>query len=186
MKSPVKWALVGASVVLLGFTSLQVTDAAWSGSRSSPVDPVRTGHLRITGAGKMALDVSGLTKANLNTGDQVQIPLTVFNDSTIPVSYKLTGVAVLAGTTPPALNLRVARVASASACPTTGTLGTQGTQMYPGAVTGPTSDSITSAVTSATTLGVGATDVLCLTTTAPTVSPGKSGNYVFTFRADQQ
>lgn len=178
MKSHVTWALAGASVVLLGFTSLQVTDAAWRASDSTAGDTLRTGHLRITGGGPMDLDVSGLTKENMNTGDKVQTPLTVYNDSTIPVGYRLTEVARLAATDPPALDLRVARVPNTGACPTSGTFGTQGLQLYSGAITG--------ASTVATTLGAGATDVLCLTTTAQKVAPGKSGRYVFTFRADQQ
>ena len=178
MKSPKTWALVGATVVLLGFGTLQVTDAAWSSSGSSAGATVSTGHLKITGTGQMALDVSGLTKSNMNTGDKVQIPLTVVNSSTIPVSYRLTGVVVKPGTTPPGLDLRVSRVASEGACPTTGTLGTQGTQLYSGG--------ILAASTTATTLAIGGTDVLCLTTTAQPVSPGQSGQYVFTFRADQQ
>lgn len=177
MKSPKTWALVGASVVVLGLVSGQATYAAWSASDSSSGSQVTTGHLRITGAGQMELDVSGLTKENMNTGDQVQIPLTVFNDSTIPVSYRLTGVAAAPATDPPALDLRVARVTSEAACPTTGALGTQGTQLYSGGITG--------ASTAATTLAVDASDVLCLTTTAPAITPGKSGRYVFSFRADQ-
>ena len=177
MKSPQTWALVGASVVLLGLVSGQATYAAWSATDSSTGAQVSTGHLRITGAGQTALDVSGLTKLNMVTGDKVQVPLTVYNDSTIPVSYRLTGVAAAAGTTPPALDLRVARVSGPAACPTTGTLGTQGTQLYSGGMTG--------ANTSATTLAVGASDVLCLTATAQTITPGQSGRYVFTVRADQ-
>lgn len=179
MKSHVTWALVGASVVLLGFTSLQFTDAAWSSSESSDGAAVRTGHLRITGAGQMALDVSGLTKENMNTGDQVQIPLVVENDSTIPVDYRLSGVAAKAGDTPPALDLRVGRVSDASQC--SATPGTPGDQLYSGAITGANTPGDTLSVD-----GTGATDVLCLTTTAPAVSPGQSGSYVFTFEANQQ
>lgn len=179
MKSHVTWALVGASVVLLGFTSMQFTDAAWSSSKSSAGADVRTGHLRITGAGQPALDVSGLTKENMNTGDQVQVPLIVQNDSTIPVNYRLAGVAAKAGTTPPALNLRVGRVTDADQCPEGP--GTPGDQQYSGG--------ITSAFTSDHTLsvdGTGSTDVLCLTATATAVTPGQSGKYVFTFEANQQ
>ena len=110
MKSHVTWALVGASVVLLGFTSLQFTDAAWSSSDSTDGATVRTGHLRITGTGQMALDVSGLAKEEMAVGDQSQIPLTVVNDSTVPVTYRLDGVTAAEGTTPPELNLRVAQV----------------------------------------------------------------------------
>lgn len=179
MKSHVTWALVGASVVLLGFTSMQFTDAAWSSSESTDGAAVRTGHLRITGAGQLALDVSGLTKTNMNTGDTVQIPLVVSNDSTIPVNYRLTGVAATAGTTPPALNLRVGRVADASQCPATP--GAPGTQLYSGAMTGASTADHTLTVD-----GAGATDVLCLTTTASAVTPGQSGSYVFTFQANQQ
>lgn len=179
MKSHVTWALVGASVVLLGFTSMQFTDAAWSSSESTDGATVRTGHLRITGAGQMALDMSGLTKDNMNSGDQVQIPLVVENDSTIPVNYRLAGVAATAGTTPPALDLRVSRVSDASQCPETP--GVPGEQVYSG---GMTSASTTNRPL--TVDGAGATDVLCLTTTAPAVSPGQSGSYVFTFEANQQ
>lgn len=179
MKSHVTWALVGASVVLLGFTSMQFTDAAWSSSKSSAGADIRTGHLRITGAGSAALDVSGLAKESMNTGDQVQIPLVVQNDSTIPVNYRLTGVAAKAGTTPPALNLRVGRVADASQCPATP--GAPGTQLYSGVMTSASTTNRTLTVD-----GAGATDVLCLTTTATAVEPGDSGSYIFTFEANQQ
>lgn len=180
MKSHVTWALAGASVVLLGFTSMQFTDAAWSSSESSDAGTIQTGHLRITGAGQSALNVSGLGKKNMNNGDQVQIPLTVYNDSTIPVDYRLVSVTPLAGTNPPALQLRVARVASEAQCPTEGpTLGNQGVQLY--------KDDIPAAnVTNVgRNLDVGADDVLCLTATAVSVGSGKSGQYVFTFQADQ-
>ncbi|UVE96392.1 hypothetical protein [Dietzia sp. B32] len=178
MKAPVSWTLVGASVLLLGFVSLQVTDAAWRDSETTAGDTIRTGHLRITGPGQVALDLSGLTKENMNTGDRAQVPLRVVNDSTIPVNYRLEGVTARVSTTPPAVDLRVARVSDASACPTSGPLGTPGAQVYSGA--------ITRAVTTDTALATGATDVLCLTTTAQTVTPGQSGRYVFTFRAAQR
>lgn len=181
MKTHVTWALVGASVVLLGFTSLQFTDAAWRSSGNSEAESVRTGHLRITGAGQMALDVSGLTKTTMNTGDQVQIPLVVQNDSTIPATYRLAGVAVKQGTTPPALDLRVARVADQGQCPTAAPFGTPGTQLSRGPITGASTTDRTLLVS-----GAGSTDVLCLTTTALAVTPGQSGSYVFTFRAGQQ
>ena len=177
MKSHVTWALVGASVVLLGFTSLQFTDAAWSSSDTTDGATVRTGHLRISGDGQTELNVSGLTRENMEPGAQAQIPLTVVNDSTVPVTFRLTGVAPLAGTTPPVLNLRVARVSEASDCPATTQPGTPGTQLFSGA--------ITSASTSGKTLAVGAKDVLCLTTTAGAMTPNLSGKYEFTFKADQ-
>lgn len=178
MKAHVTWALVGASVILLGFASWQVTDAAWRDSDSTGGDTLRTGHLRITGAGQVDLDLSGLAKENMNTGDRTQIPLRVVNDSTIPVNYKLEGVTARVSTTPPAVDLRVARVSDTAACPAAGALGAAGTQLYSGA--------ITRAVTTDTTLATGATDILCLTTTAQTVTPGQSGRYVFTFKAAQR
>lgn len=178
MKSHVTWALVGASVVLLGFTSLQFTDAAWSSSESTDGATVRTGHLRITGTGQMALDVSGLAGEEMVAGAQSQIPLTVVNDSTVPVTYRLTGVTAAEGTTPPDLVLRIARVSQESECPTSEPFGTPGGQLYNASITG--------ASTQETSLAVSATDVLCLTTTAETITPDRSGSYVFTFRADQQ
>ncbi|MCD2263906.1 hypothetical protein K3888_14485 [Dietzia aurantiaca] len=182
MKSHVTWALVGASVVLLGFTSLQFTDAAWSSSQSTDGATVSTGHLRITGSGQLALDVSGLTKEEMAAGGQAQIPLTVVNDSTIPVSYRLAGVTAAAGSTPPELDLRVAQVSQEGDCPTSGPFGTSGTELYSGEITDASTADIDLDVS-----GDGATDVLCLTTTAGTVlTPGLSGSYVFTFRADQQ
>lgn len=178
MKSHVTWALVGASVVLLGFTSLQFTDAAWSSSDSTDGATVRTGHLRITGTGQMALDVSGLTKEEMAVGDQSQIPLTVVNDSTVPVAYRLTGVAPAVGTTPPELNLRIARVSQESDCSTSEPFGTPGTPLD--------SDEITSVSTDPKALDVGEADVLCLTTTAAdAMTPNRSGTYMFTFKADQ-
>ena len=181
MKSHVTWALVGASVVLLGFTSLQFTDAAWSSSESTDGATVRTGHLRITGTGQMALDVSGLAKEEMAVGDQSQIPLTVVNDSTVPVTYRLDGVTAAEGTTPPELNLRVAQVSQESECSTTEPFGTPGEELYNGLITSASSTDIPLAVS-----GPAATDVLCLTTTAETITPDRSGSYVFTFRADQQ
>lgn len=178
MKTHVTWALVGASVVLLGFASLQATDAAWRDSDTGPGDAITTGRLNITGAGQMDLDLSGLAKENMITGEQVQIPLTVVNDSTIAVDYRLTGVAARADTIPPALDLRVARVVGTSDCRTSGVLNIPGTQVYSGA--------ITEASTPATTLATGASDILCLTTTALPVTPGQSGRYVFTFQATQR
>ncbi|MFN3600804.1 MAG: hypothetical protein ACK4UY_05380 [Dietzia sp.] len=172
------WVLVGASVVLLGFASQQATDAAWRDSVGGQSNTIDTGHLRITGAGQTDLDLSGLARENMITGEQVQIPLTVVNDGTVAVDYRLTGVDALAHTTPPALDLRVARVAEVSACPTSGVLGTQGTQVYSGAITG--------ASTPTTTLATDASDILCLTTTALPVTPGQSGRYVFTFQATQR
>lgn len=178
MKSHVTWALVGASVVLLGFTSLQFTDAAWSSSESTDGATVRTGRLQISGSGQMALDVSGLAGEGLVAGAQSQIPLTVANDSTVPVTYRLTGVTAAEGTTPPDLVLRIARVSQESECPSSVPLGTPGEPLY--------NSSITGASTDEESLAVGATDVLCLTTTAQTITPNQSGSYVFTFRADQQ
>jgi len=178
MKVPVRWALVGASVLLLGLVSLQVTDAAWRATDTTGGDTIRTGHLRITGAGRVELNLSGLTKENMSTGDQAQLPLQVVNDSTLPVTYRLEGVTARVSTTPPALNLRVARVSDTTACPSAGVLGTPGIEAYSGA--------ITKATTADITLASGASDVLCMTTTAQTVTPGQSGRYVFTLRAAQR
>lgn len=178
MKAHVTWALVGASVVLLGFASWRVTDAAWRDSDTTSGETLRTGHLRITGAGDVALDVSGLGRQNASAGDQVQIPLRVVNGSTTPVSYRLTGVAPRAGQTPPPLNLRVARVASEAACPSPPAGVLPGTQLYSGAITG--------AGTSPLTLARDASEVLCLTATVQAAAPGQAGYYVFTFRADQR
>lgn len=183
MKSHVTWALAGASVVLLGFTSMQFTDAAWSSSESSDADTIRTGHLRITDAGQLDFDLSGLHNDNMNTGNQAQIPLVVQNDSTVPVDYRLVGVGPMAGSTPPALDLRVARVDDQSQCPAgdEGPFGTPGELLYDNSITGASTGNHLLDVS-----GPNSTDVLCLTTTAPAVSPGQSGKYVFTFRADQK
>ncbi|AWH92871.1 hypothetical protein [Dietzia lutea] len=178
MKAGVTWTLVGASVVLLGFASVQLTDAAWRDSETMGGSSIRTGHLNITGAGQVDLDLAGLAKENMNTGDQVQIPLTVVNDSTVTVDYRLSGVAPAAGTTPPALGLRVARVAEEAACPASGSDGLPGTQLYSGSIAG--------ASTVNTTLAADASDVLCLTATASAVAPEQDGRYVFTFEAAQQ
>lgn len=179
MKAHVTWALVGASVVLLGLASWRVTDAAWRASDTTSGETIRTGHLRITGSGDVNLDVSGLGKQNATTGDRVQIPLRVVNSSTTDVNYQLKGASVRAGETPPALDLRVARVADEAACPSppvTGDL--PGIQLYSGG--------ITNAGTSPLSLARDASDVLCLTATFQTVTAGQSGHYVFTFQANQR
>ena len=68
-----------------------------------------------------------------------------------------------------------------SECSTTEPFGTPGEELYNGLITSASSTDIPLAVS-----GPAATDVLCLTTTAETITPDRSGSYVFTFRADQQ
>lgn len=178
MKAPYRWALAVAAVLLLGVISLQVTYAAWTSSDSAPGDSVSTGHLRIAGEGDAELNLTGLTKENMNTGDQVQLPLTVVNDSTVAVGYRLRDVAVVAGGTPPPLDLRIAKVTAEVECPAEGGPTLPGRQVYSGG--------ITAASTTETILAEGASDILCLTATAQPVGPEQKGRYVFTFHAAQR
>ncbi|MDG3010573.1 hypothetical protein G4X40_10475 [Rhodococcus sp. D2-41] len=174
MKSQYKWALAAASVLAVGFASVQQTGALWRSDANLPGATLTAGKLDISAGveGVKAFDLSGFGMTNMAPGDSVQKALPVYNSGNVGMSYQLQQVA-LNGANAPALNLRVAVVGSQSDCAASGD---PGTQLYSG--------TMAQASFAARHVDPGASQVLCLKATAPQNAPaGQSGTATFTFQA---
>ena len=178
MKSHYKWALAAASVLALGFASVQATGAAWSDSKTTSPTMIHTGRLDIS-AGQIndkAFDLSDFKLQDKQPGDSATKPLEVFNTGNVPMGYRLQSVAVTPspGKAAPPIDLKIVKVASASDCGS-GTLA--GTTLYE-----------TAAMSGATTpqrqVAPGASEVLCLrATVGSSAVSGQSATAKFTFGA---
>ena len=174
MKSQYKWALAAASVLAVGFASVQQTGALWRSESSLPGATLTAGKLDISAGteGVKAFDLSGFGMADMAPGDSVQKALPVYNSGNVGMSYRLQQVA-LNGTNAPALDLRVAVVGSQADCTATGN---PGSQIYSGGMT--------QASFAARHVNPGSSEVLCLKATAPQNAPaGQTGTATFTFQA---
>ncbi|MBM4555808.1 SipW-dependent-type signal peptide-containing protein [Prescottella equi] len=178
MKSHYKWALAAASVLALGFASVQVTAAAWSDSKTTTPTTIHTGRLDIS-AGQIndkAFDLSDFKLEEKAPGEFTTKPLEVFNTGNVPMGYRLQSVVVTPspGKIAPPIDLKIVKATSAGDCGS-GTL--TGTTLYG-----------TGAMSAATTpqrqVAPGASEVLCLRATlGTTASPGQSATAKFTFGA---
>lgn len=178
MKSHYKWALAAASVLALGFASVQVTAAAWSDSKTITPATIHTGRLDIS-AGQIddkAFDLSDFKLEEKQPGEFVTKPLEVFNTGDVSMGYSLQSVAVapLPGKTAPPIDLKIVKVASPGDC---GSGALAGTTLYE-----------TGAMSAATTpqrqVAPGASEVLCLRATLGTTAEGgQSATATFTFGA---
>ncbi|MCA1004679.1 hypothetical protein LCL87_03015 [Rhodococcus hoagii] len=178
MKSHYKWALAAASVLALGFASVQATGAAWSDSKTTAPTTIHTGRLDIS-AGQIndkAFDLSDFKLQDKQPGESVSKPLEVFNTGNVQMGYKLQSVVVTPSPTKtaPPIDLKIVKVASAAAC-SSGTL--TGTTLYEtGAMSG--------ATTPQRQVASGASEVLCLRATlGSTATSGQSATAKFTFGA---
>lgn len=175
MKSQYKWAIAASSALLIGFVSVQQTGALWRDSvESTGGGTITAGTLDIsTGDGVKAFNLDGFKLENKGPGDSVQMPLPVINSGNVQMSYTLSDV-VLSSTTPPALNLRVAKVANEAAC--TGD-GNPGTEIYSGAMDG-------AAFPEPELVQAGQIQVLCLKATmGDSAAASTETNATFTFDA---
>lgn len=178
MKSHYKWALAAASVLALGFASVQATGAAWSDSKTTAPTTIHTGRLDIS-AGQIndkAFDLSDFKLEEKQPGESVTKPLQVFNTGNVQMGYKLQSVVVTPspGKVAPPLDLKIVKVASASECGS-GTL--TGATLYE---TGP----MGAATTAQRQVAPGQSEVLCLRATlGSTADNGQSATAKFTFGA---
>ncbi|MFM1724183.1 hypothetical protein ABEU20_002760 [Rhodococcus sp. PAM 2766] len=178
MKSHYKWALAAASVLALGFASVQVTAAAWSDSKTTAPTTIHTGRLDIS-AGQIndkAFDLSDLKLEEKQPGDFATKPLQVFNTGNVPMGYRLLSVVVTPspGKTAPPIDLKIVKVVSTADC---GAGALTGTTLYETGAMG-------AATTPQRQVASGASEVLCLRATlGTTASPGQSATAKFTFGA---
>lgn len=122
MKAQSKWALAGASVLLigvLGYAAVQQTDAAWrSSAQAGDGATITTGKLELLADETTALDLEDFEIIEGGSGDTATAALEISNGGDVGLSYNLTSVAVNAtsGADAPPLKLRVAQVANEAAC----------------------------------------------------------------------
>ncbi|GAA4806077.1 hypothetical protein [Tomitella cavernea] len=179
MKSPYKWGLAGALVLLLGFVSIQQTGALWSDSEALPGAVITTGTLDISAGaeGQAAFDLSDFAKPDMAPGDAATKPLKIFNSGDVGMQYRLADVALTGqgAVGVPPLDLTIVQVGSDADC----TAGAPaGEQLYAGGMA--------DATTLLRTLAPGADEVLCLTATLGSdPQTGQSATAEFTFDAQQ-
>lgn len=178
MKKQYKWALAAASVLALGFASVQQTGALWRSSETLPGAMVSAGRLDIS-AGQVndkAFNLSDFMLQDKQPGDSVTKPLEVFNTGNVPMGYRLQSVAVTPspGATAPPIDLTIVKVASTGDC---GSGPLTGTTLYP-------AGAMNAATTPQRSVASGASEVLCLRATlGATATPGQSATAKFTFGA---
>ncbi|BCN77412.1 hypothetical protein [Prescottella equi] len=178
MKSQYKWGLAAASVLVLGFASVQQTGAAWRSSETAPSANLTAGRLDIS-AGQIndkAFDLSDFKLEEKQPGESVSKPLQVFNTGNVQMGYKLQSVVVTPspGKAAPPIDLKIVKVASASEC---GSGTPTGATLYE---TGP----MGAATTAQRQVAPGQSEVLCLRATlGPTADNGQSATAKFTFGA---
>ncbi|MGX1770237.1 hypothetical protein ACWIE7_18390 [Dietzia sp. NPDC055343] len=178
MKSHITWALVGASVVALGFSSVVATGAAWRASAPASNGPtLNAGRLDISSGnfGDQMYELSDFGRENMTSSSAVAKPLEVFNSGNVPMSYTVESVVVTPqamATTAPPLRLVIARVDDAQGC-TTGVTG----DIYNGAMDG-------ASTTKPISVADGASTMLCLVASLDNGAvAGQAGTAAFTFRA---
>ncbi|UVE96628.1 hypothetical protein [Dietzia sp. B32] len=179
MKSHITWALVGASVVTLGFSSVMATGAAWRASApASSGANLSAGRLDISSgaSGNAAYTLADFGLVNMGSSSAVAKPLQVFNSGNVPMKYGIQSVTVAPqapATTAPPLTLVITSVANAGAC----TTATTGGNVY----NGPMSGASTSTDRPVAAAG---SEFLCLVASLGAgAAAGQSGKATFTFRA---
>ena len=124
MKSHITWALVGASVVALGFSSIAATGAAWRASAPASSGPtLDSGKLDISSGnlGDSLHELKDFKMSNMTTGSAIAKPLEVFNSGNVPMKYTLENVSVTpvgTATEAPPLMLKIGEVDNAGQCNT--------------------------------------------------------------------
>lgn len=173
MKATRVWLLAGAGVCLIGLASVGQTAARWHGSADIGGTTITSGRLSILAGDSDNYRWTDFGGANLAPNAVVQKPLTVANDGTIDLDYRLHAVTVDNGGVP--LTFTAWIVATATACPTTA------------APTGPAGGPWTTFPTPVSSLSAGDSDVWCLrATVGPTAQPNRTSTVTVDFRADQQ
>ena len=186
MKSHITRALVGASVVALGFSSIAATGAAWRASAPASSGPtLNAGKLDISSGnlGDSTYELSDFAMSNMTTGSTIAKPLEVFNSGNVPMKYALESVVVTpeaTATAAPPLLLKIGEVSSAGDCGTN----VDG-NVYPTEPTNEEFGPMDGASTSVERLlPADGSEFLCLVASLGTgAEAGQSGKAAFTFRA---
>jgi hypothetical protein len=179
MKSHITWALVGASVVALGFSSMAATGAAWRASApASDGATLSSGRLDISAgsAGSATYVLSDFGMQGMTATSAVAKPLEVFNSGNVPLKYAIQSVSVspvAPATSAPPLTLAVTKVSGAGACTSSTTTG----DVYSGPMNG-------ASTASTRPIAAGGSELLCLRAGLGTgATSGQAGTATFTFRA---